>query len=70
MNGLRHPSWQEVTVRLLTEGEIPDERAADLAIYVWAALRGAIMLSRTAPDTRAPKVTADLIADTLAREFR
>jgi hypothetical protein len=34
MNGLRHPSWQEVTVRLLTEGEIPDERAADLAIYV------------------------------------
>ncbi|GAA2162874.1 TetR/AcrR family transcriptional regulator [Actinomadura napierensis] len=58
-------SWQEAIARRLRAAGVPDGRAADLATYVLSAFEGALVLSRTAHDTRALKVTGGIVAETV-----
>ncbi|MFG1999303.1 TetR/AcrR family transcriptional regulator [Spirillospora sp. NPDC048911] len=58
-------SWEAAFARGLEGAGIPRERAEELATYALAAFEGAIVLSRTAHDTRALRITADLVAATV-----
>ncbi len=61
-------SWQQATATFLTQAGAAD-RAAQLATYILAAFEGAIVLSRTARDTRPLRVTADVVAATIRAEL-
>jgi len=54
-------SWQQATAAFLTQSGAPPDRAADLSTYILAAFEGAIILSRTAHDTRPLRITADIV---------
>ncbi|MDL4818810.1 TetR/AcrR family transcriptional regulator [Actinomadura opuntiae] len=58
-------AWQEAVARRLRAAGLPDGQAADLATYVLSAFEGAIVLSRTAHDTRALRVTGGIVAETV-----
>lgn len=62
-------AWEASIARRLASAGIAGERAAELAVYVLAAFEGAIVLSRTAHDTRPLRVTADVVAGTLTAEL-
>jgi TetR/AcrR family transcriptional regulator, lmrAB and yxaGH operons repressor len=62
-------SWQQATAALLTQFGAPPDRAADLATYILAAFEGAIILSRTAHDTRPLRITADLVGVTIRAQL-
>jgi TetR/AcrR family transcriptional repressor of lmrAB and yxaGH operons len=62
-------SWQQATATFLTQAGAAADRAAQLAAYVLAAFEGAIVLSRTARDTRPLRVTADIVAATIRAEL-
>jgi hypothetical protein len=61
-------SWEASIAGRLAPG-VGEERAKELATYVLAAFEGAIVLSRTAHDTRALRVTAGVVAATLRSEL-
>lgn len=62
-------SWETAIARRIAAGGVPDARAAELATYVLAAFEGAIILSRTAHDTRPLRTTADIVRTTLRTEL-
>ena len=62
-------SWQQATAAFLTQSGAAPDRAADLATYVLAAFEGAIILSRTAHDTRALRTTADMVTAAIRAEL-
>ncbi|MFI0356735.1 TetR family transcriptional regulator C-terminal domain-containing protein [Actinomadura sp. 9N407] len=61
-------SWQAATVRRFVAEGIEPGRAEELAVYVLAAFEGAIVLSRTAHDTRPLRVTGEIVARTIREE--
>ncbi|PKK13179.1 TetR family transcriptional regulator C-terminal domain-containing protein [Thermomonospora sp. CIF 1] len=63
-------SWQTAVTRRLTAAGIPETKAADLSTYVLAAFEGAILLSRTARDTRPLHVTSEIVTTTLRRSLQ
>lgn len=58
-------SWQASMARRLAAAGLPEPRAADLSTYTLAAFEGAIILSRTARDTRPLHVTAEIVTSTI-----
>ena len=62
-------SWQQATATFLAQAGAAADRAAQLATYVLAAFEGAIVLSRTARDTRPLRVTAGIVAATIRAEL-
>lgn len=62
-------SWQQATATFLTQAGAAADRAAQLATYILAAFEGAIVLSRTARDTRPLRVSADIVAATIRAEL-
>jgi AcrR family transcriptional regulator len=62
-------SWQQATSDFLTRSGATPDRAAELATYILAAFEGAIVLSRTARDTRPLRVTAGIVSTTIRTEF-
>jgi TetR/AcrR family transcriptional regulator, lmrAB and yxaGH operons repressor len=62
-------SWQQATATFLIQAGAAADRAAELAAYVLAAFEGAVVLSRTARDTRPLRVTADIVAATIRAEL-
>jgi AcrR family transcriptional regulator len=61
-------SWREATARRFVAAGIEAGRAEDLAVYVLASFEGALVLSRTAHDTRPLRVTAEIVARTVREE--
>jgi TetR/AcrR family transcriptional regulator, lmrAB and yxaGH operons repressor len=62
-------SWQQATAIFLIQAGAAADRAAQLATYVLAAFEGAIVLSRTARDTRPLRVTAGIVSATIRAEL-
>ena len=62
-------SWQQATAAFLTQSGAPPDHAADLATYILAAFEGAIILSRTAHDTRPLRITADMVGATIRAQL-